>query len=368
MGCRIPLTETDTRHHPAQNFEKPFGSWPKAADRRGAMTGWVGCSPLARAPGRPRGRPARSEAPSPPCEAASRPSGTGRLRRLRADAPLARERARARVERQLHAHDSARPSGERTSPTPPGVVHAATGPASTRGAGRSRRPSQSAAGRCRRRAGPRARDPCDTSRRPAARSAGARRSAASLPRRSRTSSAATSTTRPFAVRSGRARPSGAIALRPFGIDLRRSSAPQVPAAATAAASRRRRRRWRRPRRGRPTRGTANGGLAPQPSAARQARLGAEQVPGDHRRGAAAGAGLDLPWVPAVAGPLTAGPGLQGRPRPASRDEGLHAAGATATGIALPAPRPQRRCSLRRSANLFAGCGDRRRGRGQESSG
>ena len=27
MGCRIPLTGTDMRHHPGENFEKPFVSW-----------------------------------------------------------------------------------------------------------------------------------------------------------------------------------------------------------------------------------------------------------------------------------------------------------------------------------------------------
>src|SRR3954454_121772 len=41
MGCRIPLTGTDMRHHPGKNFEKPFVSWLKRfVERRKPPPGW----------------------------------------------------------------------------------------------------------------------------------------------------------------------------------------------------------------------------------------------------------------------------------------------------------------------------------------
>jgi hypothetical protein len=42
MGCQNPLTGADKRHHPGENFEKPFGSCPLESSAAIPASAWVG--------------------------------------------------------------------------------------------------------------------------------------------------------------------------------------------------------------------------------------------------------------------------------------------------------------------------------------
>src|SRR4051795_9391482 len=100
MGCRIPLTGTDMRHHPGENFEKPFVSWLKTLCRASSAAAWVGCGVSRSLAGEPqhavRGPHQRGQARTVrvrPSDAAHERRELAVLRGLRADAPLARVRA-----------------------------------------------------------------------------------------------------------------------------------------------------------------------------------------------------------------------------------------------------------------------------------
>ena len=195
MGCRIPLTGTDMRHHPGENFEKPFVSWLKTLwssifsrrmggvlSRRARPRG----GPQHAVPGpRQRGqagtlacqartlrvRPARCGSDPPGRMSAGTPP-TATTAGRRATGPCA---GRCRLRASPARARPSRPSGGRTSPSPPRASRLQRGRLSA-GLGCSRS-SGSATGGCRRRAVPRAPDPCGRSSHAGARSAGARRSA-----------------------------------------------------------------------------------------------------------------------------------------------------------------------------------------------
>jgi hypothetical protein len=140
MGCRIPLTGTDTRHNPGKNFEKPFVTWPRrrladAAARRvgggrarqraesgcrdrtrlpaDAVPRGRVCNPNAELETHPRGMPARSlRAPRGQSRA---PRGQSRAPGVRpellgSDPGCARTAGQARTVSGIAAYDDCGPT------------------------------------------------------------------------------------------------------------------------------------------------------------------------------------------------------------------------------------------------------------------